>query len=123
MQPKWTYIGSEYKSAETFTRPFADLLIQKSGLATHTGPLSILDLGCGTGVVPASIYETSIPKEKWGSVHLLAGDISESMLEYLKARAEEGGWPGLETRVVDATVCFSSRLPPPLRIDFDGFRY
>ncbi len=67
-----------------------------------TKPVTIFDLGCGTGAVEAEIY-AAVPKEQWGILKVLAGDISTPMLEYLKARGQEEGWTGLETRVVDGT--------------------
>jgi hypothetical protein len=52
----------------------------------------------------------AVPKEKWDELKILGGDVSNSMLAYLKGRGEKEGWKGLETRIVDGNV----RLPVPL---------
>lgn len=63
-------------------------------------PVRIFDLACGTGAVEAEIY-AAVQREQWGDLNVLAGDISQPMLDYLSSRGKEEGWSGLETRLVD----------------------
>ena len=97
-------VAQRYKAAENATRPFAAIMVETADRICNitTKPVTIFDLGCGTGAVEAEIY-AAVPKEQWGILKVLAGDISTPMLEYLKARGQEEGWTGLETRVVDGT--------------------
>jgi SAM-dependent methyltransferase len=98
-----TDIAQRYKAAENATRPFAKIMVELSDKLTtiKTTPTRILDLACGTGAVEAEIY-AAIKKEQWDGLKILAGDISEPMLDYLAKRGESEGWSGLETRVMDA---------------------
>jgi ubiquinone/menaquinone biosynthesis C-methylase UbiE len=102
-------IAEKYARGELATRPFAEILVQTSSLATAKpeDEVYVLDVAAGTGAVEAAIYGV-LPKEKLGTVKVLGTDISQSMLDYLKVRGEKEGWKGLETEVVDATV---SALP------------
>lgn len=97
--------AERYARAELATRPFADLLVQSSrlGTARPEDEVYVLDIAAGTGAVEASIY-SALPKEKLDTVKVLGTDLSQSMLDYLEARAEKEGWKGLETKIVDATV-------------------
>lgn len=97
-------IAEKYSRAETATRPYADIILQKASLVSKVSAddahINAFDLGCGTGAVVAAIYE-AVPREKWANVKVLGGDISESMLAYLRARGEKNGWPGISTAIVD----------------------
>ena len=97
-------VAEKYARAEAATRPFADIFLSKarlpSAIVDRDEKINALDLACGTGAVTASLYE-SLPKEKWSNVKVLAGDISNPMLSYLKVRGEKAGWPGLTTQIVD----------------------
>ncbi|KAF1978727.1 S-adenosyl-L-methionine-dependent methyltransferase [Bimuria novae-zelandiae CBS 107.79] len=98
-------IAQKYARAEAATRPYASLFLEKakfvSNMTTSDAAIHALDLGCGTGAVTATIYET-VPRAHWPKLHVLAGDISEPMLSYLSARGEKAGWPNLTTQIVDA---------------------
>lgn len=96
-------IAEKYARSEKATKPFGELMVNKAGFDKLEGDAHIFDLACGTGAVEAALYEV-LPKEKWGSTKVLGGDISESMLDYLKERADNEGWTGVETQVIDATV-------------------
>lgn len=65
-----------------------------------TTPVRIFDLGCGTGSVVAEIYD-SLPKDSWTDLDVLAGDVSPAMLAFLAQRADEEGWKGVRTELVD----------------------
>lgn len=98
-------IAEKYKRGEFATKPFADVLVQKSGLTKSEAEDGnyVLDIAAGTGAVEAAIY-SALPKEKWDALKVLGTDISGPMLEYLKARAETEGWKGVETEIVDGNV-------------------
>ncbi|KAF2032856.1 S-adenosyl-L-methionine-dependent methyltransferase [Setomelanomma holmii] len=102
VQSAWSdpTIAQRYANSEAATRPFARLLIEKSDLPTRSEPASVFDLATGTGAAVQELYD-AVPKEQWGEVKVLGGDVSESMLAYLKARAEDNGWTGLSTKTID----------------------
>ncbi|UPX11893.1 uncharacterized protein EKO05_0002477 [Ascochyta rabiei] len=95
-------VAQQYKFAENATRPFAALMVSKTHLAhsVTSKPARIFDLACGTGAVEAEMY-SAIEQHKWDAVEVLAGDISQPMVDYLARRGEREGWRGLTTRVVD----------------------
>lgn len=96
-------MAERYANAENATRPSCQLLVAKSGLADLTDDVKVFDLATGTGAAVQEIYD-AVPKEKWGKVSILGGDVSEPMLAYLKARGEREGWTGLETKQLDGNV-------------------
>lgn len=85
-----------------------------------TTPVEIFDLGCGTGAVVAEIYAL-LKKEQWKDLKILAGDVSPAMLSYLAQRAEEEGWPGVETRVVDGSKLDEANFGDAFSHVFVGF--
>ncbi|KAH6639547.1 S-adenosyl-L-methionine-dependent methyltransferase [Boeremia exigua] len=108
-------VAERYKAAENATRPFAKTMVAVTEELTtlKSTPVHILDLGCGTGAIVAELYD-AIPQAQWPDLHILAGDISQPMLEYLKTRGEQEGWSSLTTQNIDAT-----KLPAAdLRADF-----
>jgi SAM-dependent methyltransferase len=115
-------IATRYKAAENATRPFAALMVKlASHLATlNTTPISIFDLGCGTGAVEAEIYHTA-KKEDWKDLNILAGDVSPPMLAYLAQRGEECGWDTLTTRIVDGSKLGESGVGEGFGRVFVGF--
>jgi ubiquinone/menaquinone biosynthesis C-methylase UbiE len=98
-------VTEKYKSAEVVTRPMADAIVKRAALDKHEGEILAFDLGTGTGAQVAAFYD-ALPKEKWNSARILAGDISEPMLAFVKERGQQEGWTGLETGIVDGAVCF-----------------
>lgn len=95
--------AERYQNVENASRPFGKLIVEKSGLANSDGEAHIFDLATGTGAAIQELYD-AVPKEKWGQLKVLGGDISPVMLDYLNKRAETQGWPGLETQVMDGRV-------------------
>lgn len=102
MQTGWKSdgIAEKYARAETATRPYAEIFLSKAKLTEPNREINALDIGCGTGAVIAALYDT-VPKERWDNVKVLAGDISEDMLAYVRDRATKNGWPGVTTKVVN----------------------
>ncbi len=96
-------VAEKYKEAEAAARPFCKAMVAKSGLKDLTSEAYIFDLATGTGAAIQEVYD-AVPKEKWGLLKVLGGDISDDMLAYLKKRGETEGWTGLETRIVDGNV-------------------
>ena len=96
-------IAERYANAEKATRPFAKLVLEKANLSSFEEHINVFDLACGTGAAIKELYD-AVPEEKWNGVKVLGGDVSESMVEYLKVRGEKEGWTGLETQVVDGNV-------------------
>lgn len=97
-------IAARYARAEAATIPYASIILDKASIVSnikqHNSTVNALDFGCGTGAVTAVLYDT-IPKENWGKVKVLGGDISQPMLTYLEERGEKNGWTGLSTQIVD----------------------
>ncbi|KAF7712397.1 Methyltransferase [Penicillium ucsense] len=97
----------QYKTGEQVTGRFAQLLIDQSGMVADSGsdtPLVVLDNGCGTGVV-SSLLQDQIKR----NMQLTCGDISQGMLDMVKARRDEEGWQHAHIEMIDAQ---SSGLPP-----------
>lgn len=104
-------IAARYINAENATRPYAKSLVAKAKLSDITEYVNIFDLATGTGAAVQEIYD-AVPKELWGKVKVLGGDVSEIMLGYLKERGKNEGWEGLETAKVDGNVgCSTFCLP------------
>ena len=103
--PNWhdADVAERYKNGERATREYAKILVSKSGLPESTSETCVLDIATGTGAVIQELYD-AVPKEKWGNLKVLATDISESMLNYLRQRGESQGWTSLETQIVDGKV-------------------
>lgn len=97
----------KYESAEKATRAFAKIIVEKSGLAKSSSDSYIFDLATGSGAAVKELYD-AVPKEKWGQLKVLGGDISPIMLGYLTKRGEKEGWTGLETQVLDGNVSLAS---------------
>lgn len=95
--------AERYLIAENATRPFANDMIKSIGLDRSNGDTYVFDFACGTGAVAKELYGLT-PKEKWGTIKMLGGDISTPMLENLKETSQKEGWTGLSTRVIDANV-------------------
>ncbi|KAF1955046.1 S-adenosyl-L-methionine-dependent methyltransferase [Byssothecium circinans] len=105
--------ATKYALAERATAPYAGTMIQNTKLAQFIeagNKAHVLDLACGTGVVTAALYD-AVPKSRWDDVKVLCGDGSESMLKFLKGRAEREGWVGVRTEVVDRRS-LTLTLPP-----------
>jgi ubiquinone/menaquinone biosynthesis C-methylase UbiE len=112
-------IAERYANAENATRPFAKILMEKAGLSQLDKPAHVFDLATGTGAAIQELYD-AVPKEKWGDLKVLGGDVSKDMIEYLQARGEKEGWTGLETRVLNGNVrlFFTSTSPIPFPFPF-----
>lgn len=103
-------VAEKYANAENATRPFARIMVEKSGLPSSISSsqegkevYNVFDLATGTGAAIQELYD-AVPREKWGQLKVLGGDLSAPMLAYLGKRGEKQGWMGLETRVVDGNV-------------------
>ena len=104
-------IAEKYANAENATRPFTRIVVEKSGLAQSNSSAYVFDLATGTGAAIKELYDT-VPKENWGQMKVLGGDVSPPMLEYLKKRGEEEGWAGLDTQIVDGNVSLFFQANP-----------
>ncbi|KAJ0417117.1 S-adenosyl-L-methionine-dependent methyltransferase [Aspergillus carlsbadensis] len=90
-----------YKLAEKVTGPFAEALIDYTGITSYPYPPVILDNACGTGIV-SSMLNSKVNDQVRQGWELTAGDFSEAMVEYASNRGKEEGWLNTEARVVDA---------------------
>ncbi|KAL5366302.1 S-adenosyl-L-methionine-dependent methyltransferase [Aspergillus floccosus] len=94
--------ASGYKLAELVTGPFAQLLVNYSGVVQGTQrPLVILDNACGTGIISEALNRSldSQTKRDW---ELTCGDISDNMVQYMNQRIQGEGWPNAKAKLVDA---------------------
>ncbi|CAO2649701.1 Nn.00g009930.m01.CDS01 [Neocucurbitaria sp. VM-36] len=101
-------IAETYLNAENATRPYTKIVVEKSGIAQSNADAYVFDLATGTGAAVKELYD-AVPKEKWGQLKVLGGDVSSPMLEYLKKRGECEGWTGFDTQIVDGN---NFTLPP-----------
>ncbi|KAK1139294.1 hypothetical protein N8T08_001140 [Aspergillus melleus] len=91
-----------YKIAEKVTGPFAEALVDLSGVTESTKkPLVILDNACGTGII-ARFLRQKVDGETQKSWRLTCGDFSEMMIEVTKVTIETEGWVNAEAKLVNA---------------------
>ncbi|KAL8904222.1 MAG: hypothetical protein Q9207_003410 [Kuettlingeria erythrocarpa] len=95
-----------YKNTEIITGAFAHTLVEKAGLvdsaaAAAEEKLTILDNGCGIGVVAAALHEMLDEGSK-KRMELTCGDFAAGMLDGVKERIVKEGWGNTETKLVDA---------------------
>ncbi|GES57382.1 putative UbiE/COQ5 family methyltransferase [Aspergillus terreus] len=94
--------ASGYKLAELVTGPFAQLLVDYSGVVQSTQrPLVILDNACGTGIISEALNR-SLDSQTKGRWELTCGDISDSLVQYVNQRIQDEGWPKAKAQFVDA---------------------
>jgi hypothetical protein len=94
--------ASGYKLAELVTGPFAQLLVDYSGVVQSTQrPLVILDNACGTGIISEALNR-SLDSQTKGHWELTCGDISDSLVQYVNQRIQDEGWPRAKAQLVDA---------------------
>jgi SAM-dependent methyltransferase len=103
-------MGKIYQSVERVTGPFAQALVEQSGVITTTSSssekkINILDQGCGTGVIAAALHRScpaggaAAEAKNW---HLTCTDVSAPMLAAMQERIEANGWESnTETAVSD----------------------
>lgn len=104
-------VVEDYRSAEKVTVVFARSLVEQSGiLSTERGEeaLSILDHACGTGVVSGVLHEKLSDWKVKSEWKLTCADLSEAMIDAVKARINAEGWKNTDTAVVDLQ---KARLP------------
>ncbi|KAL4897897.1 S-adenosyl-L-methionine-dependent methyltransferase [Aspergillus ambiguus] len=92
---------TRYKLAERVTGPFAQILVNYSGVAQNTRPPVILDHACGTGVVSDALVH-SLDLQTIKSWDLTCGDISPGLVEYMSRKIQDEGWPNAKAKLVDA---------------------
>lgn len=102
-------IAEQYKLAEKATRPYADAIAQKIPQSSLENNVHAMDLACGTGAMTAALYDV-LPASHKDSAHVVGADISPDMIEYIEKRGKEEGWKGLETKILDAKVCYPQIL-------------
>ncbi|PLB47978.1 putative UbiE/COQ5 family methyltransferase [Aspergillus steynii IBT 23096] len=94
--------AARYKIAEQVTGPFAQALVDMSGVAEPTQkPLAIFDNACGTGII-SSVLRQKVDTDYQKSWKLTCGDFSEAMVEFTKLAIEAEGWANAEAKIVNA---------------------
>lgn len=92
------------KTMQAISSPLASNMLTKIGLnAATTEPFTLLDHGCGMGVVAPVLMET-VPREVLEHSTVLCADLSEKLVDSVQERIGREGWVGCEARVVDAQV-------------------
>jgi ubiquinone/menaquinone biosynthesis C-methylase UbiE len=93
-----------YKVSEQVTGEFAKDLLK--AIDFGSGPNTILDQGCGAGVIGARIFEDPglrAMAETAGS-QIVMTDVTPSMVEATKQRIEAGGWKNSTAQIADIQV-------------------
>ncbi|KAI9846076.1 MAG: hypothetical protein M1837_004332 [Sclerophora amabilis] len=80
------------------TRDVARHLLSLGPPITSTS--TILDNGCGSGVVTDEIFKSQAPTALPATIH--AVDVSPGMVQLTQAKAERGGWQNVKTGVMGA---------------------
>lgn len=90
------------QSLQAISSPLARNMLAKIGLdASATEPFTLLDHGCGMGVVAPVLMETVL-RDVLERSSVLCADSSAKLVESLQARSEMEGWVNCEAKVVDA---------------------
>ncbi|KAJ4412527.1 hypothetical protein N0V82_008752 [Gnomoniopsis sp. IMI 355080] len=90
------------QTMQAISGPLARNMIARIGLgASTTEPFTLLDHGCGLGVVAPVLMET-VPRDVLERSSVVSADLSEKLVESVQARSEREGWVNCEARVVDA---------------------
>ena len=94
----WGFVAPAYAHVERLTTPFCQSLIHRvSSLLPLSNPnTNAFDNGCGTGIM------TSILKQEYPEVPILATDVSDGMLGILQTRISAQNWTNISARVVDS---------------------
>lgn len=95
---RWGAVAPAYADVERLTRPPCQSLLKRvSGMLPLSKPnTSAFDNGCGTGIL------TTILKEQYPQIPVLATDISDGMLSVLRRRVSDKNWKDVDARVVDS---------------------
>ncbi|KAK1978716.1 S-adenosyl-L-methionine-dependent methyltransferase [Colletotrichum cereale] len=99
--------GNIYRHAEHLTHPVTPCLVEHARLCQAVtaakGPLRVMDMCCGTGVVSSHIQKMmrEMPGSDGGKVRLTSADSSEAQLGVVKEKAAREGWAGCEVRQAD----------------------
>lgn len=95
------------QTLQAISSPLARNMLTKTGLDASTAePFTLLDHGCGMGVVAPVLMET-VPRDVLKQSNILCADLSEKLVESVQGRIEKEGWVNCEANVVDAQVSFS----------------
>lgn len=97
-------IVEDYRSAEKVTVVFARSLVEQSGILSLLGegePLSILDNACGTGAVSVILHEMLPDWKVKNGWKLTCADLSEAMIDAVRAKIGADGWGNTDTAVTD----------------------
>ena len=94
----WGGVAPVYAHVERLTTPPCQSLLNRvSSLLPLSNPdTKAFDNGCGTGIV------TSILKQKYPQVPVLATDVSDGMISILRNRISDRKWKHITARVVDS---------------------
>lgn len=98
------------ETLDAISAPLAVKMLSQINLGKNTTePFSLLDQGCGMGVV-ASLLNETVPREVLGRCTVLCGDFSGPLVGFVSKRIEKEGWVSTRAEVVDAQVCDSGMV-------------
>lgn len=84
--------------------PLARNMLENIGLnSSSTTPFTLLDHGCGLGIVAPVLMET-VPPGVVEQSRVVCADLSETLVDTVKHRIEKERWVGCEAKVIDAEV-------------------
>lgn len=99
MASQWSLHAANYRHpTEQTIFPFAMMLANECHQISRLDAPSAkaLDNGTGSGVVTAAL------KSLYSSLHIIAADVSQGMIDSVITRINDEGWKNLEARVLDA---------------------
>jgi len=80
-----------------------------SKIGAQSEPFSLLDNACGPGLI-ASVLQENLDKKTLEQSRILCADVNANFVSICKQRAEQAGWSGVKTAVLDAQVSLLSFL-------------
>ncbi|KAH8549662.1 S-adenosyl-L-methionine-dependent methyltransferase [Umbelopsis sp. PMI_123] len=92
----WTDTVDDYaRYVELATGKYAEQVIDFADLQSKSG-IKILDVACGTGVVPEAIVKKLSP-----DISVLATDYAQGMVDFARSKIENQGWRNVKFQVED----------------------
>jgi len=84
--------------------PLAVKMLAQAGIHKDTtAPFTLLDEGCGLGVVAGCLQDT-VSKDVLARSSMVSSDYSRALVGFVQNRIQKKGWINTEAKVLDAQV-------------------
>lgn len=80
-------------------------MVVQMGITEKTGPISLLDNACGSGLFTQEVQDM-LSQEVVEKSRFTCTDNSEGMVSLVRKRVELEGWKNVEAKTANAMVCY-----------------